>query len=107
MRGGEPASRLGQGVARGMIAPEIRADAGPLLDELERLGYQVAAAEYSAESFGNWYIDMAGPKAFRMIKDRGQFLVDGEEDALRRAGLWRAFDDRAEFLRLIRDWAAG
>lgn len=90
-----------------MTAPEIRADIGPLLDKLAGLGYRVVASEYSPECFGNWVVDLAGPTAFRMCRDRSQFVVTADRQSLERADLWRAIDDREEFTRLVLAWAAG
>ena len=90
-----------------MIAPEIRADVGPLLDELAGLGYRVVASEYSPESFGNWVVDLTGPAEFRICKDRSQFMVTAHRQSLERADLWRAFDDPEEFARHVLAWAAG
>jgi hypothetical protein len=90
-----------------MIAPEIRAEIGVLLDQLARLGYRVVGFRYSPECFGNWVVELAGPKAFSMCKDRSQFMVSAGRESLERAGLWRALDDREEFARLVLAWAAG
>jgi hypothetical protein len=90
-----------------MISPEIRADIGILLEKLAGLGYRVVASEYSPESFGNWVVDLTGPSAFRMTRDRSQFLIIADRHSMERAGLWRAFDDREEFARLVLAWAAG
>jgi hypothetical protein len=89
-----------------MIAPEIRADIGLLLDRLAALGYWVVASDYSPECFGNWVVELAGPTAFRICKDRSQFMVTADRQSLERADLWRAVDDRAEFARLMLAWAA-
>jgi hypothetical protein len=89
-----------------MIAPEIRTDIGLLLDRLAGLGYWVVASDYSPESFGNWVVDLAGPAAFRIGRDRSQFMVTADRQSLERADLWRAIDDREEFARLVLAWAA-
>lgn len=89
-----------------MTAPEIRADIGFLLDRLAGLGYRVVASEYSPECFGNWVVDLAGPRAFRISKDRSQFMVTADRQSLERADLWRAFDDPEEFARLVLAWTA-
>jgi hypothetical protein len=89
-----------------MIAPEILADVGPLLADLEEIGYRVVASQYDRECFGNWVVDLAGPNVFRITKDRSQYLVDADKASLDRAGLCHAFDDRAEFARLLLAWAA-
>jgi hypothetical protein len=89
-----------------MVEPHIRADIGPLLDTLAGLGYQVVASSYSPGNFGDWVVELAGPTAFRMFKDRSRFIVGGDRQALEPAGLWRAFEDPAEFSRVVLAWAA-
>jgi hypothetical protein len=90
-----------------MIAPEILADIGPLLDALLGRGYRVVASEYSPEHFGNWFVDLAGPSAFRLCRDRSQFIVSAERRLLEPAGLWRAYDDVADFSQRVLAWTAG
>jgi hypothetical protein len=38
-----------------------------------------------------------GSRTIRVIKDRSQWMLVGEQNQLERAGLWRAFDDTQEF----------
>jgi hypothetical protein len=90
-----------------MVEPEIRADVGALLDRLHGLGFRVVASHYDRESFGDWCVDLVGPRALRLCKDRSQFMVGGDRQALEPAGLWWAFDDREEFSRRVLAWAAG
>jgi hypothetical protein len=89
-----------------VIAPEIRADIGLLLDNLAGLGDRVVASEYLPECFGNWVVELAGPTAFRISKDRSQFMVTADRQSLERADLWRAFDDPEEFARRVLAWTA-
>ena len=90
-----------------MVEPEIRADVGLLLDRLCGLGFRVAATRYDAEAFGNWYVDLVGPRALRLSKDRSQFMVRGDRQSLEPAGLWRGFDDLEEFSRRVLAWGGG
>ena len=83
----------------------IREDIGDLLDRLAELGVHVSSAQKS-ESFGNWYVELSGSIQCRLIKDRGQFLVEADRELLEPAGLWRAFEDRKEFARLVIEWAS-
>jgi hypothetical protein len=94
-------------VSEGSIPPRVRADVGELLDRLEQRGYRVTRAEYFPESFGDWEVDIVGPTEFSLVKDRSQFMVGADRASLERAGLWRGFDDRDEFARLVLAWAAG
>jgi hypothetical protein len=87
-----------------MTPPEVQADIGALLDRLAGLGCRVVRAHYSPENFGNWVVDIAGPLGFSMSSDRGQYMIDADRDALERANLWRAFDDREEFVRSVLAW---
>ncbi|MBK9387720.1 MAG: hypothetical protein IPN34_23135 [Planctomycetes bacterium] len=93
--------------ARQTIAAQIRADIGPLLQELAGLGYQVVASAYTPKRFGNWVVDLRGPSAFRMCKDRSQFLVIADRRVMEQAGLWRSFDDPEEFAHSVLAWVAG
>lgn len=90
-----------------MIAPEIRADIGPLLDELAGRGYQVVASKYDAQVFGNWVVELIGPTTFDMCKDRSQFMVYADNRVVELAVRQGAFHDRTEFVRLVLAWAAG
>lgn len=87
------------------VAPEIREDCGALIDELAVLGYRVVASTYSAASFGDYEVEFVGPVRFHITRDRSQYIVDADRGSLERAGLWRAFDDRAEFARMVLAWA--
>jgi hypothetical protein len=89
-----------------IVVPEIRADIGDLLDRLDHLGFRVVDARYFPESFGNWQVELVGSCAFRLFKDRSQFMIDADRRSLEPAGLWRAFDDRDEFTRRVLAWAA-
>ena len=81
-----------------MTAAAILADAGALLAELAALGIHETASEYDPEAFGNYLIDLTGPHGdFRIRRDRGQYLLDGDLERLKDLGLWRAFDHMAEF----------
>ena len=42
----------------------------------------------------------------RVLKDRSQYMVDGlPEEALKTAGLWRAFDSLDELRITVTQWA--
>jgi hypothetical protein len=89
------------------VEPEIRADVGPMLDQLAAYGYRLESSTYSPECFGNWVIQLKGPRAIRLFKDRSQFMVSGDRSTLDEVGLSRAFDDPEEFSKLVLAWAAG
>ena len=89
-----------------MLAPEITEDVGDLLRRLESLGYSIANSRYEEAHFGNWYVDLKGPRSIRIVKDRGQFMADGNRAELERHDLWRAYDRKEEFEANLLNWAS-
>jgi hypothetical protein len=88
---------------------EIARDAGPLVSRLLANGWILLEARYDAKTMGNWYVDLTRDGlSLRLVKDRSQFFVTGPPAGeLRIAGLWRAFDDFAEFQQSVINWAIG
>jgi hypothetical protein len=88
---------------------EIARDAGSLISTLRASGWVLLEARYDAKDMGNWYVDMTRDGlSLRLVKDRSQFFVTGPPAAeLRIAGLWRVFDDFAEFQQSVVSWAIG
>jgi hypothetical protein len=81
-----------------VIAAEISADIGPLIEQLEGLGLRIEGWRYDAKTFGNFYVDFTGPNgSFRIIRDRSQYILDGDISRLKELGLFRAFDSRDDF----------
>ncbi len=77
--------------------PEIAQDIGPLLDALSELHVNIRASAYDGKHFGNYYVDLdASGTAFRIIRDRGQYIIEAQTDQLRTLGLFRAFNTREE-----------
>lgn len=71
---------------------------GPLVDSLSALGYTAVTSRYEPEAFGNFYVDFAGPvRSFRVVRDRGQYMLDGDRLWLESWSLWQAFGDPSEF----------
>jgi hypothetical protein len=89
-----------------MMDERIKRDFGTELAQLELLGYQVAGSQYNEAAFGNWFVDLVGPTSLRVVRDRGQYLLEGPRSSLEQHGLWRAFDDRAEFASRLLAYAA-
>jgi hypothetical protein len=88
---------------------EIARDAGSLISTLRASGWILLEAHYDAKTMGNWCVDLTrGGLSLRLVKDRSQFFVTGPPAAaLKVAGLWRAFDDFAEFQQAVVNWAIG
>jgi hypothetical protein len=81
-----------------MTAQAITDDIGPLLAELAVMGAQSTASEYDSANFGDYYVDVLGPNgSFRIIRDRGQYLLDGDLERIKSLGLFKAFDSRKQF----------
>jgi hypothetical protein len=86
-----------------VVSDQIRSEVGSLLDGLEAFGWTVSSSRYDPNVMGNWFVDMSRSGVIlRLIKDRGQYLVDGpRQEELAAEGLWRAFDSFDEFSRLV------
>jgi hypothetical protein len=86
---------------------KVEKEAGLLLAELRAAGWQVSASEYDASAFGNWSINLQRDGVvMRVFKDRSQYMVDGlSAEALKAAGLWRAFDSLDELRITVTQWA--
>jgi hypothetical protein len=89
-----------------MAAAAILEDIGTLLAELEGLGAKETASQYDAAHFGDFYVDVRGRKGtFRIVRDRGQYILDGDLERIKTMGYWRAFDSRAEFFVAVLTYA--
>jgi hypothetical protein len=64
------------------VPPEIEAEFGEQLAKLASFGYTASGSLYSSELFGNWFVDLAGPVTFRIVKDRSQYFVDGDRESV-------------------------
>ena len=79
------------------IPAAIAQDIGPLLDELFAIGVTIPALRFDAEHFGNYYVDLdARGAALRIVRDRGQYLLEAPIERLKSLGLFRAIDSREE-----------
>lgn len=90
------------------IAKPIANDLAALLSELSSLGVQVTGSEYSATAFGDYSVDfLAGKRRFRLVRDRSQYMIDGDFAELKNAGLWRAFDNKKDLEDAVLSWLRG
>lgn len=82
---------------RASIPAAIYADIGTLLDELSTLGVTITQARYDAPHFGNYYVDLdAAAATFRVVRDRGQYLLEAPVEQLKALGLFLALDSPEE-----------
>jgi hypothetical protein len=80
-----------------MLPDAIQADVGALLSELQAAALRVFDSRYDTNVFGNDYIDLVGSRgSLRVTRDRGYYHIGGDEDHLRRLGLFRSFRDLTE-----------
>ena len=81
-----------------MTAAEITQAIGPLLEQLGELGFRVTDSRYEPNSFGNFYVDCKGRKvAFRIVRDRSQYFLDGNVEDNKKRGVFRAYNSVTEF----------
>jgi len=86
------------------LPPEIDDDLKEVAFRLEALGFSATQSTFSA-SFGDYFVDLVGRgRQLRIVRDRSQYFVDADRDDLERAGLWRTFEDRDEFLTRLLTW---
>jgi hypothetical protein len=77
----------------------IMSDIGALLAELARIGIRETGSHYDSAAFGNYYVELSGPSgSFRVVRDRGQYALQGDLERLKSLGLLRTFE-RASGLR--------
>lgn len=62
---------------------------------------------YDATTMGNWCVDLTRHDLpLQIVKERAQFQISGPPiEELKANGLWRAFDDYAEFQRAVLSWS--
>lgn len=90
------------------VPGEVEAEIGTLISKLRTAGWNVIAARYDLEVFGNWYVDLIrGVVMMRLVKDRSQYMILEPFPEIKAAGLWRAFDDLEEFRAAVLNWAMG
>ncbi len=85
----------------------VRNEIGDELKPILTAGFSVRASDYSEANFGNFYVDLLrGTDKLRIVRDRDQYMVQGDEAELKRVGLWRAFDSKAEFFIALTRYAS-
>jgi hypothetical protein len=86
----------------------VRHEIGAELEPILSAGFSVRESDYSEADFGDLYVDLRrGTDQLKIIRDRGQYMVQGDDVELRRAGLWKAFDSKVEFFSALTSYAAG
>ena len=85
----------------------ITQDLGTALTELTAAGFTVQSSEYDGGDPGNYVAEFVAPHAhYRIIRDRGEYLLDGPRDVLEPHDLWRAYESRAEFFKALHAFIA-
>jgi hypothetical protein len=84
----------------------VRDEIGENLNPVLAAGFKVIESDYSEADFGNFYVELLrGTDELRIVRDRGQYMVQGDEAELKRAGLWRAFDSKMDFFSALTRYA--
>lgn len=87
------------------LPSEIAGDLEDLLDDFAAMGIRPTASQYDAQSFGNYVVDLAGDRVFRITRDRYQYILYGPaREELEKVDLWRAYDDLGSFRRAVLKW---
>jgi hypothetical protein len=87
------------------LCQEIESDLQGVLVDLKDRHFVPRNSIYDPQAFGNYYVDFIGPnKSFRIVKDRSQYMLEGDRHDLEPFGLWRAFDNREEFAKALFSW---
>lgn len=64
-------------------------------NEFEMLSLEEGSMDSGVVIFRNGEIEL------KIIKDRGQWILDGEREELEKYGCWKAFDSTSEFIEKI------
>ena len=88
-----------------LLPPIISEDLATLLPKLTALGFKPAGCRVTPEHFGNYIVEFEGKAvSFGVTRDRGQYLIEGEQTSLSKAGLFHAFEDKRELERDLLFW---
>ncbi len=86
-----------------MDLPEVvEADLRYLCRELRSRGYDIKVVNVGP--MHSYQVSASGPLDLLITCDRGQFSLDGDRRSLDRHGLWRAYDDSAQFERAVLEY---
>jgi len=86
----------------------VEAEIGPELKRLAAHGFAIEDCRYDERCFGDFYVDLCrGDRLLRIIRDRSQYIVEGDRESKEKAGLWRAFDSKHEFFAALFAWIEG
>lgn len=87
------------------LTGELALDSADLLAALDARGIRPVASQYEPQSFGNYFIEFGGRRTFKMVRDRGQYFLQGPpRTELEEFDLWRAYDDRDSFRHAVLLW---
>ena len=87
------------------VNKSVRDEIGEELKPILAAGFSVNESDYSEVDFGNFYVDLIrGPDKLRIVRDRNQYMVQGDEAKLKRIGLWRTFDSKEDFFNALKHY---
>jgi hypothetical protein len=84
------------------INPRVVEELRPLIRKLEKRGFQLVSTQYGGMSY---LADFKfKDQTIRIVKDRGQWFVDGDKDKLEEFGLWRVHKSLGPFIKKLIAW---
>ena len=89
------------------LHPEIRLEAGAILEVYEASGWKVSAFMYEASFTGDWFVDLSrGKKCIRLMKESELFTLRTLDDTEAESeDLGRSYDNFPAFREAATQWA--
>ncbi|WP_066727586.1 hypothetical protein [Desulfuromonas sp. DDH964] len=76
-----------------------------MAEKLKILGFELTNYTEEPRAFNNFLAEFSdGSFSFTFVRDRSQFILNGEKDELEPYGLWKAFNGPDEFLDKLLFW---
>ena len=84
------------------IDPEVATELKPLISELDILGFKLISTQYGGMSYVADF--KSDKKSLRIVKDRGQWFLEGERKDLEANHLFRVYNSLGRFTKTIVEW---
>ena len=88
------------------LHPEVETDLRDLIPWLAGQGFAPKSCEYDARAFGNYAVTFARNwQEIEIVRDRGQYLLGGDEQRIRSLGFWRALTSMQDLREAVAAYA--
>ena len=88
------------------LHPEVESDLRDLIPWLTGEGFIASSFEYDAKAFGNYMVTFTrNRQEIEIVRDRGQYLLGGDEQRIRSLGLWRALTSMQDLKEAVAAYA--